>query len=117
MTAFPSLSLTCNLYDHTQALLEDRIVPDGFTFRAERITDLSGAFARVVRDREFDVAELGFTFFARTMDFEDPPFYALPVFLVRKFQHSHHLHRPAIRDPHPRRPRRQTRRRVRDLRT
>lgn len=41
-----------------------------------------------MRDRAFDVAELGLTFYLRSLDLEDPPFVALPVFLARQFRHS-----------------------------
>lgn len=38
-------------------------------------------------DREFDVSELGLTFYLRTLD-RDGPFVAIPVFPNRVFQHS-----------------------------
>ena len=42
----------------------------------------------MVRQREFDVAELGLTYYLRTLDQEDPPFIALPIFPNRNFRHS-----------------------------
>lgn len=88
MSGLHTLTFGCTPYDHTAALLDGTITVDGYTVRAEPSVDIPRLFERVVRDREFDVAELGFTVFARSMNFQDPPFYALPVFLVRKFQHS-----------------------------
>ena len=49
---------------------------------------LGALFRRTVFHREFDVAESSLTFLARTVDFEDPTFVGIPVFLMRKFQHS-----------------------------
>ena len=41
----------------------------------------------MVRGREFDVAELGLTFYLRSLD-HDAPFIAIPVFPNRVFRHS-----------------------------
>jgi hypothetical protein len=41
-----------------------------------------------VRDHAFDVAELGLTFYLRTLDLADPPFVAIPVFPARQFRHA-----------------------------
>jgi Metal binding domain of Ada len=40
----------------------------------------------MIRQREFDVSELGMTHFLRTMDVADPPFIAIPVFPNRCFR-------------------------------
>jgi hypothetical protein len=42
----------------------------------------------MIRQREFDVSELGMTHFLRTMDVADPPFIAIPVFPNRCFRLS-----------------------------
>src|SRR5690625_6907331 len=42
----------------------------------------------MIRRREFDVAELGLTYFLRTLDTEERPFLALPVFPARVFRRS-----------------------------
>jgi len=42
----------------------------------------------MIRNRAYDVAEMGLTYYLRTLDFDDPPFLALPVFLARAFRHS-----------------------------
>jgi 4,5-dihydroxyphthalate decarboxylase len=42
----------------------------------------------MVRDQAFDVAELGLTFYLRTLALPDPPFVAIPVFLARQFRHA-----------------------------
>ncbi|MCS7477882.1 4,5-dihydroxyphthalate decarboxylase [Umezawaea endophytica] len=83
-----TLSLSCQLYDHTAALLEGRVDVEGVEFRTETSHDVADLFRRVVERRELDVAELGFTFLLRSLDLEDPPYVGIPVFLMRKFQHS-----------------------------
>ena len=42
----------------------------------------------MVRHRAYDVSELGLTFYLRTLEMEDPPFIAIPVFPNRFFRHS-----------------------------
>ena len=44
-------------------------------------------FESMMRGREFDVAELGLTFYLRTLA-DDSPFIAIPVFPDRVFRHS-----------------------------
>lgn len=82
------ISVSCLLYDHTAALLEGRTDVEGVELRTETSHDVADLFRRMVERRELDVAELGFTFLLRSMDLEDPPFVGIPVFLMRKFQHS-----------------------------
>jgi len=33
----------------------------------------SDIFEKMIRDHEFDVAEMGLTYYLRTLDFDDPP--------------------------------------------
>ncbi len=42
----------------------------------------------MLKNGEFDAGELGLTFYLGTLDFDDPPFIAIPVFPVRFFRHS-----------------------------
>lgn len=42
----------------------------------------------MVKDHAYDVSDLGFSYFLRTMDFDHPPFLAIPVFLLHMFRHS-----------------------------
>ena len=56
------------------------------SFSSARI--VTEIFERMIRQREFDVSELGMTYYLRTLDFDDPPFIALPVFPNRCFRHS-----------------------------
>ena len=75
-------------YDRTHALTDGSVQIDGvdLTYRSDVI--VSDIFERMLRNREFDVSELGLTFYLRTLDLDDPPFIAIPVFPNRFFRHS-----------------------------
>ncbi|WGF87818.1 4,5-dihydroxyphthalate decarboxylase [Marinivivus vitaminiproducens] len=75
-------------HDRMQALRDGSVAIDGVdpTFHSGRIvTDI---FERMIKDRAYDAAELGLSYFLRTMDFDDLPFLAIPVFAARAFRHS-----------------------------
>jgi hypothetical protein len=42
----------------------------------------------MMRERKFDVSEIGMTYYLRTLDFDYLPFIAVPVFPNRVFRHS-----------------------------
>lgn len=75
-------------YDRTRALTDGSVRIEGvdLTYRSDVI--VSDIFERMVRNREFEVSELGLTFYLRTLDLDDPPFIAIPVFPNRFFRHS-----------------------------
>lgn len=75
-------------YDRTRALADGTVKIDGVdaSFHGGRI--VTEIFGSMIRDRAYDVSELGLTYFLRTMDFDDPPFVAIPVFPNRCFRHS-----------------------------
>ena len=75
-------------YDRTRALADGSVRIDGVdaTFHSSRI--VTEIFEQMIRQRSFDVSELGMTYFLRTMDLDDPPFVAIPVFPNRCFRHS-----------------------------
>ncbi|MEU9336526.1 4,5-dihydroxyphthalate decarboxylase [Streptomyces sp. NPDC048290] len=75
-------------YDRTRALLDGSVKIDGVNAHFEGAGLVSEIFERMVRDRAFDVAELGMTFFLRTLGMPDSPFIALPIFPNRNFRHS-----------------------------
>ena len=75
-------------YDHAQPLRDGRVSIEGVdaSFHNGRIvTDI---FEAMVKDRAYDVSDLGFSYFLRTMDFDEPPFLAIPVFTLHMFRHS-----------------------------
>jgi ABC-type nitrate/sulfonate/bicarbonate transport system substrate-binding protein len=74
-------------YEHTAALFDGTVTIPGVEARFESEPLASDIFLRMVRG-DFDVAELGLTYFLRTFDLDDPPFLALPIFPNRNFRHS-----------------------------
>jgi len=81
------LTMACWNYDRTRALLEDRIPVDGIDLNYINIP-VEETFFRMIRHREFDVAEMSLSSYTLSM-FRDPkPFVAIPVFPSRYFRHS-----------------------------
>ncbi|MBL8549273.1 MAG: ABC transporter substrate-binding protein [Hyphomonadaceae bacterium] len=81
------LSLACWGYDRIAALADGRVRPDGIDLNVQ-ILDVEETFFRMLRNREFDVAELSLSSYCMTLHREDRPFVALPVFPSRFFRHS-----------------------------
>ncbi|ORA26633.1 4,5-dihydroxyphthalate decarboxylase [Mycobacterium aquaticum] len=75
-------------YEHVRPLIDGAVPIEGVAPRFHTAAIVSDIFERMVRHRQFGVAELGLTFYLRTLDLPDPPFIALPVFLARQFRHS-----------------------------
>ncbi|ART68445.1 4,5-dihydroxyphthalate decarboxylase [Mycobacterium dioxanotrophicus] len=75
-------------YEHVSPLIDGTVPIAGVAPRFHTATIVSDIFERMLRGREFGVAELGLTYYLRTLDLADPPFIALPVFLARQFRHS-----------------------------
>lgn len=84
----PNLKIGCYHYDHTRALFDGTVKIDGIDATFESAPIVSEIFERMIRQRAFDVSELGLTYYLRTLDTEDSPFIALPVFPNRNFRHS-----------------------------
>lgn len=82
-----ALTLGCWNYDRTRALQDGSVRPDGIDLNFLDMP-VEETFFRMVRFREFDVAELSLSSYAVTL-FRDPaPFIAIPVFPSRFFRHS-----------------------------
>ncbi|MGA8950439.1 MAG: ABC transporter substrate-binding protein [Xanthobacteraceae bacterium] len=74
-------------YDRTRALADGSVRPEGIELRHEALF-AADIFKRLLQHGEFDASEMGLTFYLGTLDFDDPPFIAIPVFPVRLFRHS-----------------------------
>jgi hypothetical protein len=61
--------------------------PEGIELSHEALF-ASDIFKRLLKNGDFDTAEMGLTFYLGTLDSDDPPFIAIPVFPVRFFRHS-----------------------------
>lgn len=82
-----SLSLACWGYDRTEALQSGAVRPDGIDLNFQ-VLDVEETFFRMLRNREFDVAELSMSSYCVTLGRENPGFIAIPVFPSRFFRHS-----------------------------
>lgn len=81
------LSLSCWNYDRVRALADGRVQPEGIDLN---FLDLSveETFFRMLRYREFDVAELSLSSYSVSLARDPKPFVAIPVFPSRSFRHS-----------------------------
>jgi 4,5-dihydroxyphthalate decarboxylase len=82
-----ALTIGCFEYDTTRPLFDGSVTVDGVDVTMETAANLPEIFARLIREDEFDIAELGLTFYLRLHD-PGLPFVALPVFPNRVFRHS-----------------------------
>lgn len=81
------LSMACWNYDRTRALLEDRVPIEGIDLNYLNLP-VEETFFRMLRHREFDVAELSLSSYAVSLGRENPHVIAIPVFPSRFFRHS-----------------------------
>ena len=84
----PKLNIAFGEYDRTRVLADGTVKIEGVDASFHTNPIVTEFFAGMIRDRAYDVAELGMSYFLRTMDFDDPPFIAIPVFANRCFRHS-----------------------------
>lgn len=82
------LKVGCYEYDRVLALFDGTVKFDGVDASIESALVVSDIFGRMISEQKFDISELGMTYYLRTLDFDDPPFIALPVFPNRCFRHS-----------------------------
>jgi len=81
------LTLACGDYDRTRALEEGTIRPDGIDLTYLRLP-VEETFFRMIRHREFEVAEMSLSTYTVSLQRDPPPFIALPVFPSRMFRHG-----------------------------
>jgi len=81
------LTLGCWNYDRTRALADGTVQPDGIdlTYLSMPVEE---TFFRMLRYREFDIAEMSLSSYAVSLGKEDRPFVAIPVFPSRFFRHA-----------------------------
>jgi 4,5-dihydroxyphthalate decarboxylase len=82
------LKLACWDYDRTRALFDGRIKPSGIDLDLWSTRNVGEIMERMLRGRQFDVSELGITYYLRSVELMDAPFIAIPVFPNRFFRHS-----------------------------
>lgn len=81
------LTLACGDYDRTRALEAETVRPDGIDLTYLRLS-VEETFFRMLRHREFDVAEMSLSSYVVSMQQDSAPFVALPVFTSRMFRHG-----------------------------
>ncbi|HEY3304324.1 MAG TPA: ABC transporter substrate-binding protein [Candidatus Binatia bacterium] len=81
------LTLACGDYEIVRALMDGSVAPDGIELTI--LTDMSADVRhwRMIRNREFDVAELSMSNYLAAK-FRGYPLVAIPVFLHRRFRHG-----------------------------
>jgi hypothetical protein len=81
------LTLACGDYDRTRALEDGTVRADGIDLTYLRLP-VEETFFRMLRHREFEVAEMSLSTYVATLDHTPRPFVALPVFTSRMFRHG-----------------------------
>jgi 4,5-dihydroxyphthalate decarboxylase len=81
------LSFGCWNYDRTRALMDGSVVPDGIDLTYLNMP-VEETFFRMLRHREFDVAEMSLSSYVVSCFKEPRPFVAIPIFPSRFFRHS-----------------------------
>lgn len=81
------LTLACWDYDRTRALADGRVRPEGIDLNFLPL-EVEETFFRMLRNREFDAAEMSLSSYCVSLMREDPAFIAIPVFPSRFFRHS-----------------------------
>jgi 4,5-dihydroxyphthalate decarboxylase len=81
------LHLACWNYDRTRALAEGAVQPEGIDLNYLDLP-VEETFFRMLRYREFEVAELSLSSYCVSLIGEECPFVAIPIFPSRFFRHS-----------------------------
>ena len=81
------LTLACWDYDRTRALMDGTVAPDGIEL-VYLNQPVEETFFRMMRYREFDCSEMSLSSYVASLNAENPPFIAIPVFPSRFFRHS-----------------------------
>ena len=81
------MTLACWDYDRTRALADGTVPVEGVDL-VYLTLPVEETFFRMLRNREFDCAELSLSSYVTSLERKDPPFIAIPVFPSRMFRHS-----------------------------
>jgi 4,5-dihydroxyphthalate decarboxylase len=81
------LSLACWDYDRTRAIADGSVRPDGIDVNYHNLF-VEETFFRMLRNREFDAAEMSLSSYCVSLMRDAPAFIAIPVFPSRFFRHS-----------------------------
>jgi 4,5-dihydroxyphthalate decarboxylase len=81
------LTLACGDYDRTRALRDGEVQPEGIELTYLTLP-VEETFFRMLRYREFEVAEMSLSTYAASLFDADPSMIAIPIFTSRAFRHS-----------------------------
>jgi len=81
------MTLACWDYDRTRALADGTVAVEGVDL-VYLTLPVEETFFRMLRNREFDCAEMSLSSYVASLERDDPPFVAIPVFPSRMFRHS-----------------------------
>ena len=87
MIASIPITLACGDYDRTRAIKVGCVPVEGCAVTYLPM-EPEEAFHRAFKHREFDVCELSFSSYLRTIDSGDAPYVGIPAFVSRTFRHS-----------------------------
>jgi 4,5-dihydroxyphthalate decarboxylase len=87
MTAQIPLTLACGEYDRTRAIKDGRVQVEGCAVTYLPL-EPEEIFHRAFKHQEFDVCELSFSSYLRTVDAGTSPYAGIPAFVSRIFRHS-----------------------------
>jgi 4,5-dihydroxyphthalate decarboxylase len=87
MTVQIPLTLACGDYDRTRAIKDGRVQVEGCALTYLPL-EPEEIFHRAFRHQEFDVCELSFSSYLRTVDAGTSPYTGIPAFVSRIFRHS-----------------------------
>lgn len=83
-----TITLACQDYDHTRALVDGTVPVEGFELKVITISPPSQIFLRMLNKEEFDISEMSLSNYMIALGHEDRRFVAIPVFPSRVFRHS-----------------------------
>ena len=81
------LTLACWDYDRTRALMDGSVAPDGIEL-VYLNQPVEETFFRMMRYKEYDCSEMSLSSYVASLNADQPPFIAIPVFPSRFFRHS-----------------------------
>jgi 4,5-dihydroxyphthalate decarboxylase len=81
------LTLACWNYDRTRALFDGEVRPDGIDLTCLNLP-VEETFFRMLRHREFDIAEMSLSSYTVSRAAKEPAFIAIPAFVSRMFRHG-----------------------------
>lgn len=83
------MTMACGPYDRMQALQSGEVAPDGIDLRYIPIQSPPEIFARMIKTRSFDIAEMSAVHYMVMRAHNALPFVAIPVFPSRLFRHGY----------------------------